>query len=71
MYTECTIQWVDDGSKMDVIIKADNSFEEKDDAIFFYGFDRTDLLAACENNETIEGEWKVISVGETYDKLWL
>lgn len=69
MYTECTIQWVDDGSMMDVIIKANDSFDKNDDRIFFYGLSRQELLKLCKSGETCEGEWKVIAVGKTWDRI--
>ncbi len=69
MYTDCTIRWIDDGSEMDVVIKALDILDERDDLIFFYGLDRTALLDACASGSAIEGEWKVVSVGESFDTL--
>ena len=69
MYTDCTIQFIDDESPLDVTIKAYDSLGEEDWKIFFYGLSRDELLEACRTGEIIEGEWKVLSVGETYDEL--
>ena len=71
MYTECTIQFVDDGEIWEnQIIKAYDSDDDADELIFFYGLSRLDLEAACESGEAICGEWKVLSVGATYDKIY-
>ena len=70
MYTECTIQWVDDGSVWSpVIIKSNDEMDKNDDMIFFYGLNRPNLIEACHNREILEGEWRILFVGETYDKL--
>ena len=65
-YTECTIQFIDDGTELDVIIKESCDAGDNDDMIFFYGLSRDELLDACESGVVCEGEWKVISVGETW-----
>lgn len=69
MYTYCTVRFVDDGSELDVIIKSYDSVDDNDDDIFYYGLSRLDLLDAYERGEAIEGEWEVISIGDTVDAL--
>ena len=72
MYTYCRIQFIDDESEMDVIIKGNDSVEENeadDEKIFFYGLTEKDLRKACETGEVLEGEWKVLSVDGVYNKL--
>lgn len=69
MYTYCTIRFVDDGSEIEVIIKAYDSDDVNDDDIFYYGLSREELLAAYAAGEVIDGEWEIVSVGETLDAL--
>lgn len=72
MYTHCVIQFIDDKTTWDVIIKATDAVEENeydDEQIFFYGMSRDELLKACETGEVCEGEWVVLAVGDTYDSL--
>ncbi len=72
MYTHCTIQFIDDGTTWDVIIKANDEEEENqydDEQIFFYGMSRDELLKAWETGEVCEGEWVVLEVGDTDDSL--
>lgn len=70
MYTYCTIQFIDDNSTLDVIIKANDEFDIADEEIFFYGMTREELLTACENGDICEGEWRVIAVAETFDEIY-
>ena len=70
MYTYCTIQFVDDGTTLDVIIKSFDDEDEYDELIFFYGLSANKLRTACENKQVIEGEWIVLSVGESFDYLF-
>lgn len=69
MYTRCEIQWIDDLSVQNVVIKATDDFDVADEKIFFYGLTREDLIAACHSGEVLEKEWKVLSVGETFDEF--
>lgn len=70
MYTYCTIQFIDDNTTQDVIIKANEDFDIADEEIFFYGMTREELLTACENGDICEGEWRVIAVAETLDEIY-
>lgn len=37
MYTECRVQFIDDGSELDVLIKANEEIGSDDEDIFFMG----------------------------------
>ena len=77
MYTYCTIQWVDDDEVWeDQVIKAKDDFDPNDahslkydPLIFFYGLSRDELLCACQHDTVIEGEWRVLEVGESFDRF--
>lgn len=70
MYTDCVIQYVDDGTELSVVIKDnDEMIEGEDDEIFFYGLTRGELLTAWRTGDIIEDEWRVTYVGNTYDML--
>lgn len=70
MYTDCLIQFIDDGTEMFVIIKANDEVQDDiDDLVFFYGLSRDRLIQACQDGDVLENEWKVLSVGITYDEL--
>lgn len=70
MYTECIIQYVDDGTELNVIIKDnDEMIEEEDENIFFYGLTRAELLTAWRTGDVVENEWRVTYVGDTYDMI--
>lgn len=71
MYTSCNIQWIDDGSITEnVIIKSTlDVIESEDDQIFFYGLSPEFLKWAAETKETIEGEWRVLSVNNIAKEL--
>ena len=70
MYTHCVIEWADDNTICEVIIKAnDEIIDDEDDAIFFYGMSREQLEYAMENNICCEGEWYVREIFETTDEL--
>lgn len=62
MYTECRIQFIDDGSELDVLIKANEEIGSDDEDIFFYGLSKREIVAMCENGAILEGEWKIIEV---------
>lgn len=63
MYTKCLIQWQDDLSEEEVIIKSNYEvLSREDDDIFFYGLSPLELTRACENGSLIEGEWKVLEI---------
>lgn len=44
--TNCRVKWLDDGSEMDVTIKATHTVEDDDDDIFFYGMSRRACINA-------------------------
>lgn len=67
MYTYCTIQWIDDLTTYDVIIKSDHTIDERDDEIFFYGLSPDFIRWAMETGEVCEGEWKVVAISEVSD----
>ena len=69
MYTEVIIEFADDHTTWEVVIKADCVLDEHDDEIFFYGLTREDLLERCDNHVLCEGEWYVIAVGDTWGGL--
>lgn len=71
MYTQCSIQWVDDESiEENVIVKSTHDvIESEDDQIFFYGLSPEFLKWAAETGEIIEGEWRVVSVNNVSKEL--
>lgn len=70
MYTYCVIEWADDQTIEEVIIKAnDEVLDEEDDSIFFYGMSREKLEQAMENHTCCENEWFVVDINETTDEL--
>ena len=70
MYIRCLIEWADDKSQEEVIIKEDDELiEELDDYIFFYGMSRVDLEYAKNNHELCEGEWYVIEIYGTTNNI--
>lgn len=75
-YTYATIQFGDDGTIYENQIFCADEFDETnpqdleyDDEVFFYGMTREDLLSACKTGEIREGEWRVLSVGDSFDRL--
>jgi len=63
MYTKCLIQWQDDLSEEEVIIKSNHEvLNREDDDIFFYGLSPLELTLARENGALIKGEWKVLEI---------
>lgn len=68
-YTYCRIQFIDDGNEMDVIIKADDEIDPRDDEIFFYGISEDELRYFCDHETIVEGEWTVVDVYESYDSI--
>lgn len=69
MYTYCTIQWIDDLTTSEVIIKDDHTVDKDDDKIFFYGLSPEKIRRAMETEDVCEGEWKVIDIYGTFDQL--
>lgn len=71
MYIKCKIEYVDDGSQLEVIIKANNKvLESEDDYIFFYGLTENQIKGIIDKNEICEGEWKILEIMEVSDDLW-
>ena len=52
-YTYCRIQYIDDGSEMDVFIKDNDELDQRDDEIFFYGMSEDKLRYCCEHNQIL------------------
>ena len=70
MYTACLIRWEDSPKEeFEVIIKANDEIDERDDDIFFYGLSRQQLLDLCDTGELVNDEWRVIKVYETRDSI--
>lgn len=69
MYTYCTIQWLDDKSEIDVIIKSSEEVDEHDDQIFYYGLSPDFLRWAMSVNQTLEDEWRVIAIHSVSNEL--
>ena len=71
MYTQCSIQWVDDETiEENVIVKSTHDvIESEDDHVFFYGLSPEFLKWAAETGEIIEGEWRVVSVNNVSKEL--
>lgn len=68
-YVECLIQWVDDLSEMEVIIKTDEEFDKFDDRIFFYGLSEEELCEGLFHGTIFEGEWRVLDILDHYDEI--
>lgn len=69
MYTHCRIQWLDDQSEVDVIIKSTDELDSCDDLIFFYGLSPEYLHQAMQDHTAVENEWRVIDITEVSDSL--
>lgn len=70
MYTYCTIQFVDDQTTCEAIIKEDDNLDKYDELIFFYGYSKEQLEDACRTGEVLEDEWRVLSVDGEADELY-
>lgn len=69
-YIKCRIEYADDKSQLDVIIKADDEFlDDEDDAIFFYGLSLDNIQDAIRNETLVENEWKILKVLEVMEEL--
>lgn len=71
MYIKCRIEFVDDNSQSEVIIKANNEYldEKEDDYIFFYGLTENQIREIIDRKEVCEGEWKILEIIEVSDEL--
>ena len=67
MYSKCRIQYVDDGSELDVIIKEGEDFDVNDEDIFFYGLSADQLRQGMKDHTVFEGEWVVVAFYGAYD----
>ena len=70
-FTKCIIEYNDDKTQEEVIIKATNDYtsELEDEQIFFYGLSLEELQNAMENKTLIENEWRVIKIVESLEEL--
>ncbi|MCK9545033.1 MAG: hypothetical protein M0R03_23705, partial [Novosphingobium sp.] len=67
-YTSCIIQFIDDNTTLNVIIKSnDEVLDNEDEDIFFYGIDYNRILEAYKNKDIFENEWKIILIGEVWN----
>ncbi len=69
MYSYCRVRFVDDGSELDVVIKATEDFDDKDEEIFFYGITPEEITEAIEDGTIIEREWQILELYEVTDCL--
>jgi len=71
MYIKCRIEFVDDNSQSEVIIKANDKYldEKEDDCIFFYGLTENQIREIIDRKEVCEGEWKILEIIEVSDEL--
>jgi len=71
MYIKCRIEFVDDNSQSEVIIKANDEYldEKEDDCIFFYGLTENQIREIIDRKEVCEGEWKILEIIEVSDEL--
>lgn len=71
MYIKCRIEFVDDNSQSEVIIKASDEYldEKEDDYIFFYGLTENQIREMIDKKEVCEGEWKILEIIEVSDEL--
>lgn len=70
-FVKCIIEWNDDKSREEVIIKTTDDFttEDEDEKIFFYGLSLEQLESAIKNKTLIENEWRVIEIVESLEEL--
>ncbi len=69
-YTRCEIEFIDDNTRQEVIIKSNDEYiEDVDDDVFFFGLDYTEIKDLYESNDVIEDEWKIIKIGDVSNEI--
>lgn len=62
-YTRCIIEWQDNKSQQEVIIKENEKIvKEEDDKVFFYGLSYNKIEEFMYNDTICENEWKIIKI---------
>ena len=71
MYIRCLIEYADDNTQMEVIIKTTNDYKDdyEDDKIFFYGLSENEIREDIKNGTLVENEWKILEILEVGDEI--
>ena len=71
MYIRCLIEYADDKTQMEVIIKTTNDYKDdyEDDKIFFYGLSENEIREDIKNGTLVENEWKILDILEVGDEI--
>jgi hypothetical protein len=71
MYIRCLIEYADDKTQMEVIIKTTNDYKDdyEDDKIFFYGLSENEIREDIKNGTLVENEWKILDILEDGDEI--
>lgn len=71
MYIRCLIEYADDKTQMEVIIKTTNDYKDdyEDDKIFFYGLSENKIREDIKNETLVENEWKILDILEVGDEI--
>lgn len=69
-YTKCEIEFVDDDTRQEVVIKSNDEYiEDVDDDVFFFGLHYNTIVEFCKNGDIIENEWKIIKIGDVSNEI--
>lgn len=70
-YVKCIIEYDDDKTREEIIIKTTNGYksESEDEKIFFYGLSEKEIENAIKNKTLIENEWRIIKIVERLEEL--
>lgn len=71
MYIKCKIEYIDDNSQLEVIIKANQGYDsdEEDEQIFFYGYSLEDIEELAKSHAVVESEWRILEILEVMEEL--
>lgn len=71
MYIKCKIEYIDDNSQLEVIIKANQGYDsdEEDEQIFFYGYSLEDIEELAKSHAAVESEWRILEILEVMEEL--
>lgn len=71
MYIKCLIEYADDETQMEVIIKTTNDYKDdyEDEKIFFYGLSENEIREDMKNGTLVENEWRILDILEVGDEV--
>lgn len=71
MYIKCKIEYADDKTQMEVVIKTTNDYKNdyEDEQIFFYGLSEKAIREFIKDETLVENEWKILEILEIGDDL--